>query len=41
MVGTDTLVQPGSMGICTSIPDTKGLGVMSAVVLANLKDNID
>ena len=34
-------IRPVSMGICSSIPDPKGKGIRSAMVLANLKDNID
>ena len=39
--GTGTWNRPGSTCICSSIPDPKGWGIRSAVVLASLKDNID
>ena len=39
--GTGTLIRLRSTGICSSIPDPKGQGIRSAVVLANLKEHID
>ena len=41
MDGTGTWIRPGSVGIRSSIPDPKWQGIRSAVVIANLKDNID
>ena len=38
--GTGTWIRLGTIGICSSIHDPKGYHTTSAVVLANLKDNI-
>ena len=39
--GTGTWNKPGNTGICSSIPDPKGLGIRCSVVSSNLKDKID